>query len=154
MLKKATNKQLQTIFHYEKEFCTPNFYKKITKELLNRGVLDLSMFQKATNEQLWVILKNDTYVHTAHLLGIVRELILRSHIQQLVKEQFKTMNYAERTTNFADEEINLLCQQLAINAVFEYRQGYGTFLDYYKFLVSNLLKSLSYLPDNEKNIVS
>lgn len=36
MFKKATIKQLLTIFNYEKELCTPTVYEKVTEELKNR----------------------------------------------------------------------------------------------------------------------
>lgn len=158
MFEKATNQQLQTIFKYERELCTPTMYKELTKELIKRGEFDFSMFQKATNQQLWVILTYDSSVRTEHLVGIIRELIrrdeLKTYIQRLLKNQFKTITSAERATNFTERELTFLCYQFAINAIFEYKQGHGSFLDYYKFLVSNNLKALSYWSDNAKEIVS
>lgn len=158
MFIKATNQQLHTIFHYESEHCTPIMYKELTKELIKRGQIDTSMFQKATNEQLWVILKDDLFVRTEHLIGVVLELIRRSEfkiqIQQLIKSEFKTITSAEKLTRFTEEELILLCYKFALNTVFEYKQGHGNFLDYYRFLVSNNLKALSYWSNNAKEIVS
>ncbi|MEX3623599.1 hypothetical protein [Viridibacillus arvi] len=150
MFKYATTQQLQTIWKHEKVHCSPNNFKAVARELFKRGELNISIFEKATKEQLWVILKNEEFVQTECLLGAFLELIkrneLKKHIEYLIKQLFGTITSAENATLFSVKDLTILSYQYGLDAVFEYNAEKNcVFIDLLNFVLINKINELSYI---------
>jgi RNA polymerase sigma factor (sigma-70 family) len=157
MFEKATNEQLWAI--YRGGDCPSHLFSELVKETMNREeFINRKMFKKATNEQLWVIVKHDKNCPTPLLVGVIHELIRRNELEKFICKViinvYKSITAAEEFTFLTKEDLIQTGYEGTIEALQEYKQGHGTFMNYLHFVLMNKFKELSreLLADKRKAI--